>query len=224
MLRMFRSYMPLSGEEHTMPDKSTIGRLIDRTPLAVIVIGVILFVIGAAGGWPSPSLQVNEMGWRVALGAMGVVVAGIGGLLLRRETRAIPRGSSEVYLASDYGIKIEMPRNGAELGGRPEVSGSYTKKPPDGALRLFVVVSDGSYFWPQEVVKQFDTKNKKWYARIYLGGSPSYGAVIIAAIVGQSSQILWDYYYKVGPQTGWSPIDGWPADVIECDKVGVTRV
>lgn len=72
-----------------MPGKSSWEKLIERAPLAVIVIGVIVFIIGAAGGLPlgNPPLQVTDLTWRVGLGAMGFILAVFGLLLLIREER-----------------------------------------------------------------------------------------------------------------------------------------
>lgn len=66
-----------------MPDKSTIEKLIDSAPLAVILIGVVVVTLGAAGGLPigNPPLQVTDPGWKIALGVMGAVLV-LGGLLL----------------------------------------------------------------------------------------------------------------------------------------------
>jgi hypothetical protein len=71
-----------------MPDKSVLEKLIDRSPLAVVVIGVIVFIIGAAGGLPigSPSLQIVDPYWRIALGVMGVVLLAAGIILLARKS------------------------------------------------------------------------------------------------------------------------------------------
>jgi protein-S-isoprenylcysteine O-methyltransferase Ste14 len=72
-----------------MPEKSSWEKLLERAPLAVIVIGVIVFIIGAAGGLPlgNPPLQVTDLSWRVGLGAMGLILAAVGLLLLVREER-----------------------------------------------------------------------------------------------------------------------------------------
>ena len=72
--------------------------------------------------------------------------------------------------------------------------------------------------------KQFDTTKNKWYARVNLGGQPKYGITIAAALIGQPSQVLWDYYYRVSPHVGWWNIFGWPNDSVICDQIGVTRV
>jgi len=70
-----------------MLEKSGWDKLIERTPLAVVVIGVLVFVIGAAGGLPiGPTpLVISDLAWRFALGVLGFVLIGVGVLLLIRE-------------------------------------------------------------------------------------------------------------------------------------------
>ncbi len=207
-----------------MLDETTLAKLIDRAPLAVIVIGVLVFIIGAAGGLPigNPPLQVTDFAWRVGLGLMGLILVAAGLLLLSREDGLlISRGHKA--MASKYGIKIESPRDGAHVNEFVDVSGSYAMKPPDNTLRLFAVVPDGGSFRPQAIV-QFDA-DKKWHGKVRLSEAPRYAMFIVAAIVDVPGQVLWDYYYKIGEKTNWSPIDSpFSAYAFECAKVWVERV
>ena len=207
-----------------MPNKSAWEKLIDRAPLAVIVIGVVVFIIGAAGGLPTgnPPLQVTDFTWRIGLGLIGLILVLVGLLLIVREEQPSISKNPKVY-----GVKIESPTNMAQVSETIAiVSGRYSTKPPDGTLRLFTVTTpDDKSFWPQEIVKNFDDAKKKWSARVHLGGNPRYSMFIVVALVGQASQKFWDYYYKVGEKTNWTPIDGpLPKDVGECDRVWVERV
>lgn len=70
-----------------MLDKSVLEKLIDRTPIAIILVGVVVFIIGAAGGFPvgNPPLHVADFAWRIGLGVMGLILVVIGVLLLWRE-------------------------------------------------------------------------------------------------------------------------------------------
>ena len=72
----------------------------------MIVVGLLLFVIGAAGGWPNPLLKIDELSWRIALAVMGVVTAGIGGLLLWRERSS---QTNDLDFQQDFGVKITSP-------------------------------------------------------------------------------------------------------------------
>jgi hypothetical protein len=64
--------------------ENIIEKFVDRAPLAIVVIGVFVFIIGAAGGLPvgSPPLQITDPVWRIGLGVLGIVLA-IAGLLLQ---------------------------------------------------------------------------------------------------------------------------------------------
>lgn len=135
----------------------------------------------------------------------------------------------ESYLDVDYGIKIVSPKDGDEIGELIEVTGVYAIMPPPKNLRLFTVNPErtnyGERFWPQEIVIDFFPETKTWRAKVIIGGGPSeikWG--IIAAIVGPSTIVLWDFYYKVGPKMGWWDFEGWPADTKICHRIRVNRV
>jgi hypothetical protein len=134
------------------------------------------------------------------------------------------------YLDVDYGIRITSPKNGENVGEWVDVSGVYSIMPPPDTLRLFTVNPEktnyGERFWPQEIVKDFSPETKTWRARVHSANDPSdikWG--IIAAVVGKSTIVLWDYYYKVGPRIGWWDFEGWPQDDTKtCDRITVRRV
>ena len=48
--------------------------------------------------------------------------------------------------------------------------------------------------------------DKKWHGKVRLDDVPRYAMFIVAAIVDAPSQVLWDYYYRVGEMTKWSPL------------------
>jgi hypothetical protein len=73
-----------------MPDRSVMEKLLDRAPLALVVVGSVLLVIGAAGGLPigSQPLQVIEDIWRIVLGVVGCTLAFVGMVLLILEGKS----------------------------------------------------------------------------------------------------------------------------------------
>lgn len=89
-----------------MPDKM-IEKLIDRAPLAIVVIGVFVFIIGAVGGLPvgNPPLQITDPTWRIGLGILGLVLASAGLLLQFRET-----AKPAVDLADDASVSRTSDR------------------------------------------------------------------------------------------------------------------
>lgn len=91
-----------------MPEK-IVEKLVDRAPLAIVLIGVFVFIIGAAGGLPvgNPPLQITDPVWRIGLGVLGIVLATAGLLLQFREAakRAdSPVGDASSSIADDRSI------------------------------------------------------------------------------------------------------------------------
>ena len=202
-----------------------IEALTERAWLAVVVLGALVFIIGAAGGMTiqNTSLQVADWGGRVALVTLGFLVIAAGLLSLRQEQNSpINRRSY-----TKYGIRIEHPVNNHTVhGGFVEITGCYKRKPPGKSLRLFVLAEDRVRYWPHHIVEQFDEDNRKWFAHVSLegGSGEKYGVYIVAALVGQAGAILWDYYYKVGTSKDvWEPLNPLPPDVIECDEIYIIK-
>jgi hypothetical protein len=209
--------------------KALIEKLIENTPLAILVIGVILFVMGAAGGWPNASLSVQDPRWKIALGVMGVVTAGFGGLSYWRErTRKTDEGSHETY-----GIEITSPSNGDTVGENFIVEGKYDVKPPDGVDVVLLEVSPKSgFYYPKTKKVFFDEKRKTWKTasisiavRQYRGGERT----LVAATMRRDNA-LWEYFYQVSnlisrkDQTihipGFAKLT---PDIIKCHEIIVKR-
>lgn len=203
-------------------DKAIVEKLIDHAPLAVVVAGVIVFIIGAAGGLPigTRALQIRDYGWRIGLGIMGAILVGTGLLLLtyghRRPT------SEEVYTAQvrQYGIKFINPRDQKQEGGQYlEVIGHYTTKPPNDALWLFIVTPQDGRYWPKANIQNFDSV-KTWRGKVWIADG-NYSANLVAAIVGKASQTWLRYYNNVvARQVSEAFLESpFPSDVSECDRV-----
>src|SRR5256885_15998022 len=94
--------------EELSADKKSLGvALIQNTPLAIIVIGLFMTVLGAGGGWPKYGVQITEPGWRIAIGIMGIICAGVGLLLFQR--RDVLGPSRDEIEVAKYGIRIASP-------------------------------------------------------------------------------------------------------------------
>jgi hypothetical protein len=124
----------------------------------------------------------------------------------------------------DYGVKILSPTHGEIRYGRFEVRGSFESKPPESALWLFITSPDGIEHWPQEVI-QVDVESKGWKGFAALYERPSREARIVVASVGESGQILCDYYRRVGHETSsYPPLLKLPSDIVKLDEVKVYKV
>ena len=90
--------------------ETLIEKLANNSLLALVIVGVLLFVIGAAGGFPLLSIQVPEIGWRVALAVLGLALA-FGGavqLLLKSEKKRSIRQEHKENVLSRKDMKAMM--------------------------------------------------------------------------------------------------------------------
>jgi hypothetical protein len=193
--------------------------LIKNTPFALVVIGIALFLIGAAGGSERLGLRVAEPAWRLALLGMGTVVAGFGALLVWRG-----RGDVEPsVLAREYGLKIKAPISGSDVGERIQVVGTYKERPPERSVVLIEQSArSGTYWFMKRPV--FDDNSKQWLADCRVGGESGAQRYVHVAVIGRSAQAFWDYYFRAGEGTNhWPGIQTLPPDVILCDNIKVRR-
>lgn len=60
--------------------KDIIKSLLENTYTLFVVVGIFLIVLGATGGWVSPTLSVNinENSWRIVLTIVGIIILSIG--------------------------------------------------------------------------------------------------------------------------------------------------
>lgn len=212
-----------------MRETSWVDNLIKNTPLAVIIVGLFLFVVGAAGGWPSAQLQIHEPGWRIALAAMGVVTSGIGGLLIWRERTG---EENDKVFRGDLNIKITFPFDRQVVTERFNVEGSYKIKPPDGIVVVVLEFSPNSLLYYPKREVSFDEKRKIWQApSITLKGSRGDERILVAATMRRGNA-LWAYFHQVSRQLrdnlnnqslhipGFANLT---PDIIECDRITVKR-
>jgi hypothetical protein len=214
-----------------MRETSLVEKLIKNTPLAILVIGVILFVIAAAGGWPNPPLPVHDWRWQIALGVMGVLTAGFGGLSYWRErTRKTDEDSHETY-----GIEITSPSNGETVAENFIVEGKYDVKPPDGADVVVLEVSPKSgLYYPKTNKVFFDEKRKTWKTASISIALRQYrsGERRLVAATMRKDNALWEYFYQVGNLIRRQLVDqtihipGFAKltpDIIKCHEIVIKR-
>lgn len=110
-----------SNRRDIMDDKNTIAKIIERVPLALIILGVIVFITGAAGGLPigNPPLQIVDAGWRLGLGVFGFVLTALGIVLLLYEDDSFkkknrikkmkPREKVDLFITSPMSAYKDSP-------------------------------------------------------------------------------------------------------------------
>jgi len=190
-----------------------------NSPLLLIIIGLAIFIIGAAGTLPYTPLQVKESGWRIALAVMGAIVVGFGALLFFRE-----RNNKESSLRADeYGLEIQSHEHRDLIDYEVVVSGTYKVKPPDGSVVLLEMNPDSRHYWFKDFAT-FDEGRKRWRAKGRIGAPSGETRELIVAVIGKNGKALRDYYFKVGRRTNqWPGIETLTTDVIECAKVTVIK-
>jgi hypothetical protein len=208
--------------------KNFLKSLMENVWLVIIIVGIIVVLIGAAGGLnvKDLNLQVSDSSWRVAIVVFGCIITALGLCLLSwREMRR-----DKVFSNMKYGICFKIPdptHKHIEYTDEVQILGGYKLEPPNKSLRLLVVSEDKSKYWPNRIVENFDEHKKEWSASVSLDTSKpgeEYGVLIVAALVGPAGKALWDYYSKVGNTHGvWEPLHPLPPDTIECAEVPVTK-
>ena len=193
-----------------------LNALIKNTKLAVIVIGLLLILMGAGGGFPKLSLSINGMGWRIALFSMGAVVAGFGALLMwRSKDEGAPVDSDLKGCA----VKISLPLEGTSVEGQVKLMGTFQKLPQED--RVWVLersLATGLYYFNGRLI--FEPNKKQWFADYLVGGEPGSERMVQIVAVGNAGKALVDYYYKVIKDTGRRVgLETITADIVPFDNV-----
>ena len=166
-----------------MTEKTTIETVIKNIPFALFLIGVFLVLTGAAGGWPSLSLEVGALGWQITLAVLGLVTVSMGGLLIFRER--VPQQTPKKTASNKFGIEItshDHETDVAEVQGAFQLSGTYDPTiPPENMLQVFVRYKDT--YHPASP-GGCTTENGRWRAEIGLGGDLG-PRLLVVAVIGQ---------------------------------------
>jgi hypothetical protein len=200
--------------------KSIVLAVLQNTPLAVMVVGLFLIVLGAASGWHDQGLDITDSRWRVALGAIGVITAGAGFLLYYH------RPVSEKPDPKKYGIRITSPQTNETVPNRINVRGTYEKKSSLDEFEVrvieFTLVSQKHY--PKRRVA-FDEKLKTWETFDFAidGGRNNDKRIIMVSLLGKSGQALCEYYDRAGEEhrQHHAGIQKLTPDIVECDRITV---
>ncbi len=144
---------------------------------------------------------------------VGVVLAGI-----RRKDK---RMASTEQSTRSYGLRIVSPASGSLVArGEVKVSGVFMEKPPNDSLFLINASLNAPLYWPcvGRPPTEVSPPTKTWRASSWVNDDTR----ILVVTVGPSARALFDYYEKVGQQTGqWPPITRLTPDVIEHDEITV---
>lgn len=97
-------------------------KLVDNNSLALIVVGALIIVIGATGGWTSPSLtiRVTEVFWKIILVVVGLLIAGLGALPLLQDSESAKMGEQLLVFQTtkqNMPVKARRSKTGSAQGG-----------------------------------------------------------------------------------------------------------
>lgn len=203
-----------------MEKDTIIGKLIENTPLALMILGGVLLVIGSIGEVPKLNVSVKDLGGRVSLIAIGVLVLLFGGILLWND-KAHDSKTREVK--KDYGIKITSPKLNARVGESFDVEGVYKTRPPDGVAWVLEYRPETMEYWPKSPLL-FRDKSNDWYVPVRIGGGDNQKIEILVAQVGKDGRALLEYSLRVGEfATDWVSIKSLTSDFALRDSVTVIR-
>ena len=123
-----------------------------------------------------------------------------------------------------YAIQINSPKTDAVIEGTFMVNGSYRFLPPPDSLILLNEAVGEAEYWPSSAAIQVNETLQTWRGEFYLSGATGSKANVDIALVGRSGRAIYEYYLKVGDNTGqWPSIRILPDDTKICDTVRVTR-
>lgn len=170
--------------------------LLKNTPLALVVIGAFLLVVGASGGFEKYGFKIDKVAWQISLAVMGAVVALFGGFLLWR-------GESEEHtsqLAKGWNLKITSHKNGDQVDQHIELRGTYVGKPPRDAISILEqsTVTKHWYFRKPPLI---DEKSGQWFTDFHLAGVAGQKRILYLAVLGKAGRVLQKYFFMVEGQT-----------------------
>ena len=175
-------------------DVSVVNKLLENSPLAILVLGA-YFICSAIAGHvlPSADLAIATPLRQVVLGGIGVAIAFFGGVLLWRT-----RPPADEVDCAKFKFEIFSPKQNESVPETlPSVEGTYLVAPPsEQKVWIFVQNTKNLTYRPRrEVDIPIGGQTGKWRAReVYTAGSAGEEAKIVIAIVGRAGQQLIDYY------------------------------
>ncbi len=190
--------------------------LIKNTPLALVILGLVLILAGATGGISSYA-SISDTSARILVSVVGAVVAAFGGAL-------IWRARSESQTAEDikkrYGFAITNPPDRSEVDEYVDLSGNW-KGASDRPHVVIIEQSPNSRkYWFKDLVYL----DNSWHCRCRVGGEAGNDRIIHVAVVGKNGKALEEYYRDAGTENKhWAGIKTLTDDIVLCASIQVHK-
>ena len=196
--------------------KEFLGKIAERTPLTVLIVGALFLVIGVIGTYPPIGLVV-PIEWRIFSAIVGTLLIIFALYLASRETFA-------PIDCDKYEISITSPQENETVTAPVMFTGRCKPLPKGYELWVFSISTGGlTRYWPQS---SSEIKNEIWKVTAHPGNWKSgdrrrYGVFL----VGEHGQKLVRYYKTVGNELSGKNVStpGIPdlnSDIVQC---GPTR-
>jgi hypothetical protein len=169
--------------------KDTLAQLFYRVGVLLILLGVILFILGAAGGVGyNAVLAIKDPLAQYALEIVGSILLAIGIFVSVRIPASEPDGAK-------IGVKIISPRENERVGV-VNVIGEIEKKVPNGytlmLLRVYPDAGHAVYPWAEV---RLNPDNKRWtVVDCDIGGRKGDRRILAVYLVGESGKALIRYF------------------------------
>jgi hypothetical protein len=203
--------------------------LTTRDSLGCIILGVILFTVGAAAAVPYFGLKLEQVG---AIGAMllGSALVGWGAYLTY--LGVLPPQPSETPRINprEYGVTIASPKAGQKVNVPVVIAGGIKKDLPDG-IEFWLINCGAEEFWPHDRIYPAGAgRNKGWKIvytpSVYKDGD---GRNLQLYFVGPDGQALIQSYARInkqlaGPAEPWIGLRDLASDMVPAHAPLVVRL
>jgi hypothetical protein len=166
-------------------------RLILTQPRSLLLVlsGLLLCLLSALGSMPVLNVTSIDTPGRLFLGLLGL--AGIAGAIFFRD-------KSDIAPPGWYGIQFTIPQKTDEtVSSLFTVKGNFKRKPPEGALRIFVVSENREKWWPIAEATLNDN-DSTWSAEVTFDlQKEDYKTLVVAALVEKNNTGLIQYFREL---------------------------
>lgn len=197
--------------------EKTLEKLFSNSSLVLVLIGVLLIIVGAAGGWANLSIEINDSKWQIVLAIVGVSLIGAGTFIIVKDKSVKPK-------SNQLGIRIISPNSGNEVAEETEIYGVFDHLPENTLLKIFTKSLKTNEYWPQPTDVSIDKEKNTWSGYVHIGENEGKQRQIVITAIGEAGKNACQYYEKVGREIHtWIGFDQLPPGTTVFDSVIVRR-